>query len=199
MLDDLWRKTMSFERNWGHTPTVAAPARDGHRVNVSMPPALMLWRNVANWIVSDDLDWTPINDNWMLLGPPSPFAKNGCQRSTIRDYERTIEPRTHTNRCDDANESSSGSNHRDRPNGSCRSTQPSTMLSTSNAIFYRVVFSRSFEPRRLWPGIKVGLQPDPDHDPIVATATVNVSMPTRSTLTNAHARPADPRHRQTTG
>lgn len=32
-------------------------------------PALMLWRNVANWIVSDDLEWTPINDNWMLLGP----------------------------------------------------------------------------------------------------------------------------------
>ena len=37
MLDDLWRKTMSLERNWRHTPTVAAPARSGHRLNVSMP------------------------------------------------------------------------------------------------------------------------------------------------------------------
>jgi len=32
-------------------------------------PALMLWRNVANWAVRDDLEWTAINDNWMLLGP----------------------------------------------------------------------------------------------------------------------------------
>ena len=38
MLDDLWRKTMSLERNWRHTPTVAAPTRSGHRLNVSMPP-----------------------------------------------------------------------------------------------------------------------------------------------------------------
>ncbi len=55
-------------------------------------------------------------------------------------------------------------------------------LSTSNAIFYPAAFSRRFEPRRSRSGIKVGLQPDPDHDPIVATAAVNVSMPFTLTM-----------------
>ncbi len=32
-------------------------------------PAIMLWRNVNNWVVSTRLDWTPTNSNWMLLGP----------------------------------------------------------------------------------------------------------------------------------
>lgn len=32
-------------------------------------PALMLWRRVANWAVSDDLEWSPIASSWMLLGP----------------------------------------------------------------------------------------------------------------------------------
>lgn len=32
-------------------------------------PALMLWRNVNNWVVNERLDWTPVNSNWMLLGP----------------------------------------------------------------------------------------------------------------------------------
>lgn len=32
-------------------------------------PALILWRSVANWVVTNDLDWTPINDNAMLFGP----------------------------------------------------------------------------------------------------------------------------------
>lgn len=32
-------------------------------------PALILWRSVANWVVSDTIDWSPINSNWILLGP----------------------------------------------------------------------------------------------------------------------------------
>lgn len=32
-------------------------------------PALILWRNVNNWVVNSKLDWTPTNSNWMLLGP----------------------------------------------------------------------------------------------------------------------------------
>jgi peptide/nickel transport system substrate-binding protein len=32
-------------------------------------PALMLWRNVANWVVGPKIDWTPVNSNAMLLGP----------------------------------------------------------------------------------------------------------------------------------
>jgi len=51
------------------------------------------------------------------------------------------------------------------------------MPSTSNAIFYPDAFSRRFETRRSLSGIKVGLPPDPDHDPIVAAAAVNGSMP----------------------
>ena len=114
---------------------------------------------------------------WLWRAVDDEGEKSALPLFTIRDYERTIGPRTHTNRCDDANENNIGSSHRDRPNGSCRSTPPSTTLSTSNAIFYRAAFSRRFEPRRSRSGIKVGLLPDPDRDPIVATAVVNVSMP----------------------
>ena len=32
-------------------------------------PALILWRNVNAWIVDDRFEWTPVNSNWMLLGP----------------------------------------------------------------------------------------------------------------------------------
>ena len=32
-------------------------------------PALMLWRSVVNWVVSDKYDWTTVNGNAMLLGP----------------------------------------------------------------------------------------------------------------------------------
>ena len=91
--------------------------------------------------------------------------------------EGTIEPRIHTSRFVDANENNSGSSRRDRPNGFCRSTLPSIMPSTSNAIFYPDVYSRRFEPRRSLSGIKVGLPPDPDHDRILETAAVNMSMP----------------------
>ena len=107
----------------------------------------------------------------------SPSAKSDLPLFTIRDYERTIEPRIHTSRFVDANENNSGSSRRDRPNGFCRSTLPSIMPSTSNAIFYPDVYSRRFEPRRSLSGIKVGLPPDPDHDRILETAAVNVSMP----------------------
>ena len=107
----------------------------------------------------------------------SPSAKSDLPLFTIRDYERTIEPRIHTSRFVDANENNSGSSRRDRPNGFCRSTLPSIMPSTSNAIFYPDVYSRRFEPRRSLSGIKVGLPTDPDHDRILETTAVNVSMP----------------------
>ena len=94
---------------------------------------------------------------------PSPFVKNGCLRFTTRDYERTIELRTHTNRYDDANENSIGSNRRDPPNGSFQSMPLSTTPSMSNATFYPAASSNRFEPRRSLSGIKVGLSPDPDH------------------------------------
>jgi len=32
-------------------------------------PALMLWRSVVNWAVSNRLEWTTINSNAMLFGP----------------------------------------------------------------------------------------------------------------------------------
>ena len=35
----------------------------------TVQPALMLWRNVNNWVVNERLDWTPVNSNWILLGP----------------------------------------------------------------------------------------------------------------------------------
>ena len=105
------------------------------------------------------------------------IRKSDLPLFTIRDYERTIGRRTRISRFDGESENSSGSNRRDRHNGSCRSTPLSTTPSTSNAIFYRAAFSRRFETRRSRSGIKVGLLPDPDHDPIVASAPVNVSMP----------------------
>ena len=108
-------------------------------------------------------------------GPPSSLAQHRTPyRSLGCAFMAHTEPKTHTSRCDDANENNSGSSRRDPPNGSWRSTPPSTTLSTSNAIFYPAASSRRFEPRRSRSGIKVGLPPELDHDPIVATATVNV-------------------------
>ncbi len=69
------------------------------------------------------------------------------------------------------------SSRRGRLNGSCRSTLPSTTPPTSNAIFYPDGYSRSFAPRRLLSGIKVSLLHEADHDQILATAAVNVSIP----------------------
>jgi len=43
--------------------------REMVRIWEEVQPAIMLWRNVANWVVSDDLDWTPINSNRMSFGP----------------------------------------------------------------------------------------------------------------------------------
>ena len=31
-------------------------------------PALILWRGVANFAVAEELDWTPVVSDWMLLG-----------------------------------------------------------------------------------------------------------------------------------
>ena len=96
---------------------------------------------------------------------PSPFAKNGCLRFTIRDCGRTIGLKTHTSRCGDESENSSGSNRRDQPNGSCRSMPPSTTPSTSNAIFCRAASSSSFELKRLLSGGAVGLPLKLGRDP----------------------------------
>lgn len=38
-------------------------------------PALMLWRSVANWANRDEIEWTPINSPWILLGPGYASAK----------------------------------------------------------------------------------------------------------------------------
>jgi len=41
VLDDLWRKAMTFEGNLNHAKTVTVPTRLGHRLNVSMPTAVI--------------------------------------------------------------------------------------------------------------------------------------------------------------
>jgi len=105
------------------------------------------------------------------------FVGNGCLRLTIGDCARTIGQRIPTSRFGGESENNSGSSHRDQPNGSCQSTPPSTTSSTFNAIFYPAASSRYFVPRRSLSGIRVGLLPDPDHDRILATVPVNVSMP----------------------
>lgn len=35
----------------------------------TVQPALMLWRSVNNWAISDTLEWSPIASPWILLGP----------------------------------------------------------------------------------------------------------------------------------
>ncbi len=47
----------------------------------------------------------------------------------------------------------------------------------NNALFYPDALSRRFETRRSLSGIKIGLPRDADHDQILATAPVNVSVP----------------------
>ncbi len=32
-------------------------------------PALMLWRSVSSWAISDKIDWKPVASNWVLMGP----------------------------------------------------------------------------------------------------------------------------------
>ncbi|SFZ85521.1 peptide/nickel transport system substrate-binding protein [Devosia enhydra] len=39
-------------------------------------PALMLWRSIVNWVVSNDYEWTSVNGNAMLLGPGYISVKN---------------------------------------------------------------------------------------------------------------------------
>ncbi len=110
---------------------------------------------------------------------PSPFVRNGCLRPTMKDCAQTIGPRIPTSRFGGESENNSGSSHRDQPIGSCQSTPPPTTPSTFNAIFCPAASSRCFVPRRSLSGIKVGLPPDPDHDRILATVPVSVSMPCR--------------------
>ena len=43
--------------------------REMVRIWEEVQPALMMWRNVANWVVRDGLDWTTVNGNTMLFGP----------------------------------------------------------------------------------------------------------------------------------
>ena len=119
-----------------------------------------------------------------LERPDIPLHTNGSEndiRCQVTRRKISGGTRSETGRdCRDAflaNENNSGSIHRDPPNGSFQSTPPSTTLSTSSAIFYPAAFSRRFEPRRSLSGIKAGVLPDPDHDPIVPNAAVNVSMP----------------------
>jgi len=113
---------------------------------------------------------------------PSPSVKSGFPRSMIRDCGQTIALKTRTNPCGDANENSSGLSRLDPPNGSCRSTPPSTTPFTSNAILCTAASSNSFEPRHSLSGIKVGLQSDPRHVQILTSTSVNVSMPLQPTI-----------------
>ncbi len=32
-------------------------------------PALMLWRNVVDWVVSNEYEWNAVNSDAMMLGP----------------------------------------------------------------------------------------------------------------------------------
>ena len=108
---------------------------------------------------------------------PSRSERSGLPRSTTRDYGRTIGLKIHTSRYDAENENSSGSSRRVPPNAFFRSTPLSTMLFTSNAIFYRAAPSRRFEPRRLPSGGSAASQPDLGRGEFQPTDSINVSMP----------------------
>jgi hypothetical protein len=54
---------------------------------------------------------------------------------------------------------------------------PSTTLVRFNATFCRAASTRRFGPRHSLSGIVIGFPPNPDHDQILASAAVNVSMP----------------------
>ncbi len=62
MLDDLGWKTMSLEGYRGHAPTVAAPARDGHRLNVSMPFKAIEVSEVVNAVATGQAAWPTFGD-----------------------------------------------------------------------------------------------------------------------------------------
>ncbi|RVT86981.1 ABC transporter substrate-binding protein [Rhodobacteraceae bacterium CCMM004] len=73
--DKSWAPPAEFvelgERYLAETDTEAKRALFREMVDIweTEQPALILWRNVNNWVVNDRLDWTPTNSNWMLLGP----------------------------------------------------------------------------------------------------------------------------------
>lgn len=109
---------------------------------------------------------------------PSPFVRKGCLRFTIKDYERTIEPKTHTSPFDAASESVSGSSLRGQLSAICRSMMPSTTLSTSNVTFCRAASSNSFALTRFPFGSRSGSAPVPyPRHRTRAAAPVNVSKP----------------------
>lgn len=82
---DSARATRENDRSWAPPPAfieageafIAATDLDEKRalfremveIWETEQPALMLWRNVANWVVAEEVEWTPVNGNWMLLGP----------------------------------------------------------------------------------------------------------------------------------
>lgn len=82
---DSARATRENDRSWSPPETfieegrafIAATALEEKRAHFRRmveiweeeQPALMLWRSVANWVTDEDVNWTPINSEWMLLGP----------------------------------------------------------------------------------------------------------------------------------
>jgi hypothetical protein len=91
----------------------------------------------------------PVSPRTSSNRTPSPSAKSGFARSTIRGCRRIIGLKIHISPFDDESENSSGSSPLDPPNASCRSTPLSTTPSTSNAISFLAASSRRFGPRRL--------------------------------------------------
>ncbi|MGR3502497.1 ABC transporter substrate-binding protein [Pseudaestuariivita sp.] len=73
--DKSWSPPAEFvslgEQYLAETDTEAKVALFRQMVDVweTEQPALILWRNVNNWVVNDALEWTSTNSNWMLLGP----------------------------------------------------------------------------------------------------------------------------------
>ncbi len=95
---------------------------------------------------------------------------------------------------EDASENGNDSSHQGQPNGSCRSTPPSTTPSTSNAILCLAASSSSFALRRLLSGTKAGLSLNPDHARVVVTAAVNVSKPAQVRRRRSAAQLREPLH-----
>jgi len=115
--------------------------------------------------------------DFLRMGPP--FGSWGCLASTRQDGERTTGRKIHTFPFDDESARCSASNRPAPRNAFFRFLPPCTTPFTSNAIFCTADSLNSFEPRRSLSGIKVGLRSDLDHDRILETVAVNVSMPAR--------------------